>query len=164
MMQGFLETLGIFSKSVEVSNEMKTKIILVILLLLPISCFRYRHVDLLTSFIVTGEVFDKSTGLPLGQINVAFIDTGFDYKRSNRQILIKIGESDNQGKINLKLDYWWGKKESIFKRTPKETFDIILSKKSYKTKILHFKASELIEEEGKLVVSLKKIYIEPQQE
>jgi hypothetical protein len=109
-------------------------------------------------------VFDKSTQCPLDQVNISFIDTGFDSVRSKKMIRISVGDSDTGGRINVRHDYFWGRNESIFATYPPRIFDVVLSKGSYKETVMHFGASDLIEEKDMLVVPLGEIYLEPQRE
>ncbi len=154
------ETAAIYHKH-EWENTMNIATIALILsvIVLP-GCFTM-HVDSMTRFSITGEVFDKVSGKPLEKVNVAFIDTGLDSVRSKAGVPKTIGESDAQGKIDLKFDYWWGVEKGLFKKKPTLTFDIEVSKENYKSERVHFRSSELAREDNIARVPLKMIYLAP---
>lgn len=102
-----------------------------------------KHVDSVTTFAIEGRVFDRVSKVPLENVQVYFIDTGYDDVRSKKVHRLKIGQSAANGNIQARLNYYWGRKASIFHAHPKKTFAIALSKVSYETRYFHFKESQL---------------------
>lgn len=143
---------------------MKIKILFLIFTFPLLNGCLYRHVDSITQFLIKGEAVDKTSGLSVDKVRVAFIDTGFDSVRSKEQVPKEIGESDSLGRINLAFDYWWGTEQGLFKKKARMTFDLEFSREHYKSERFHFSASNLIKEENKLLVPLNKIFLEPNQE
>lgn len=134
------------------------EILLLLTILTQCGCM-IKHLDLMSEFLIQGDVFDKATDKPLDNVKVIFIDTGFDSKRSWQRIPKEIGKSDNLGRIDLTFNYWWGYEQGLFKSKTKETFDIEVFIEKYKSEKFSFKASDLVRTNGKVQVPLGRIYM-----
>ncbi len=119
----------------------------------------YRHVDKITQFVVKGAIHDSKTGSPISQIDVNFIDTGFDDVLCNHHLVKKIGESDNGGVVNIEFDFFWGETKGLLKRESKKSFMIELTGEKYQKKRFYFKADELAIKSGKIIVPLGEILL-----
>ena len=119
-----------------------------------------KHVDSVTIFAIQGRVFDSISKVPLENVQVFFIDTGYDDLRSKKAHRLKIWQSDLNGKIEARLNYYWGRKTSVFYSHPKKTFAIALSKASYETRYFHFKESQLEGEKLTYFVKLEDVYMD----
>jgi hypothetical protein len=119
-----------------------------------------KHVDSVTIFAIQGRVFDSISKVPLENVRVYFIDTGYDDVRSKKVHRLEIGQSDLNGKIEVRINYYWGRKASIFHSHPKKTFAIALSKASYETRYFHFKESQLEGEKLTYFVKLEDVHMD----
>ena len=119
-----------------------------------------KHVDSVTIFAIQGRVFDSISKVPLENVRVFFIDTGYDDVRSKKAHRLEIGQSDLNGKIEARLNYYWGHKTSVFHSLPKQTFAIAFSKASYETRYFHFKESQLEGEKLTYFVDLEDVYMD----
>ena len=112
-----------------------------------------------TIFVIEGRVYDRESNFPLNDVNVYFIDTGYDEARAKKATPIEIGLSDSRGKIDLRFNYLWERKKSAFYEPAIKTFDIVLSREAYETKTLHFKESELETDRLSFLVNLEDVYM-----
>jgi len=112
-----------------------------------------------TIFVIEGRVYDKESNFPLNQVKVYFIDTGYDEVLSKKATPIEIGLSDPRGKIDLRFNYLWERRKSVFYEPAIKTFDIVLARETYETKKLHFKESELETDRIAFLVNLKDVYL-----
>ncbi|MGD8471986.1 MAG: hypothetical protein PVF78_11595 [Desulfobacterales bacterium] len=112
-----------------------------------------------TIFSIQGRVLDKESNFPLENVNVYFIDTGFDYIRSKKPTPIKVAESDSRGKIDARLNYLWVRRETVSNQSFKGTLDIVLSKDLYETQTFHFKESELKTDGVTFLINLEDVYM-----
>ena len=119
------------------------------------------HSDSRLWITIKGVVYDKTTGIPLDEVSVKFIDTGFDHALSKHPKPFMVGKSDNLGRLDVEFNHYWGWDHGLFKGSPKATFEILLSKDSYTSTHLHFKADDWAEKEGRICIDLKEIYLEP---
>ena len=142
-------------------DEMKIKIIVFSLVILISGCSGMIW-DTATYFVIKGEAFDESTKYSLNRVKVIFIDTGFDQGRSEIPNSKEIGESDEYGKINIEFGYLWGGQDITWflKYKPKMTYDIILTKKGYKSKRFNFEAQNKARG-GKANAFLGKVFLDP---
>jgi hypothetical protein len=114
-----------------------------------------------TIFEIQGQVFDKQSNLPLENVKVSFIDTGYDYVRSKKPLPIEIGQSDSNGLIKARFNYLWAHQDFIFYGPPKETFQIVLSKKLYAPRRFNFDESKLESDAFIFEVNLEEVYMVP---
>jgi hypothetical protein len=119
-----------------------------------------KHVGSVTIFAIEGRVFDSISKVPLENVQVYFIDTGYDDVRSKEAHRLEIGQSNLNGEIEARLNYYWGHKASPFHSYPKKTFAITLSKASYETRYFHFKESQLEGEKLTYFVKLEDVYMD----
>jgi hypothetical protein len=139
---------------------MKKPVFIVFLISLAILACMAKHVNSVTIFAIQGRVFDSISEVPLENVQVYFIDTGYDDVRSRKVHRLEIGQSDLNGKIEIRLNYYWGRKTSVFRSLPPKTFAIVLSKASYKNRYFHFKESQLEGEKLTYFVRLKDVYMD----
>jgi hypothetical protein len=140
---------------------MKKQIIASMIISLCILSCTLRHVDSITTFAIEGRVYDRESKAPLEHVIVYFIDTGYDDRRSKKDHRLAIGESDENGEIKARLNYFWRYDDAIFLSKPKKTFDIVLSKDSHETVSLHFEQSQLAGEKYTYFVKLEDVYMLP---
>jgi hypothetical protein len=138
---------------------MKPFYILLFISLSILACMA-KYVDSVTIFAFEGRVFDSISKVPLENVQVYFIDTGYDDVRSKKAHRLEIGQSDLNGKIEARLNYYWRRTESPFHSYPKKTFAIALSKASYETRYFHFKESQLEGEKLTYFVKLEDVYMD----
>lgn len=138
---------------------MKIKLIISGLLSLSVVACATPYMDSVTIFQIEGRVLDQASNFPLEDVNVYFIDTGYDDTLSKQQRPFKIGQSNSRGNINVRFNYWWGRKTSIFDKRPIATFDIVLSRASYEEHRSHFKESELKTDGVTFLVDLEDVYL-----
>lgn len=138
---------------------MKISLIIFVLISLSIVACATQQIDAVTIFAIEGRVLDQASNFPLQDVNVYFIDTGYDDTLSKQQTPVKIARSNARGKIAARLNYWWGKKMSVFDNRPKATFDIVLSREAYAEKRFHFKESELQTDGVTFLVNLEDVYL-----
>lgn len=100
------------------------------------------HVDNLTRFHIKGDVIGKESGAPVKRAVLFFTDTGFDYVRSKNVSARQIGQSDEGGKLNLRFDYLWGVNESLFAKTPPQTFILGLEHPAYQALKIPLRATD----------------------
>ena len=139
---------------------MKKLFYILFFILLSILACRAKHVDSVTIFAIQGRVFDSLSKVPLENVQVYFIDTGYDDVRSKKVHRLQIGQSDINGKIEARLNYYWGRKTSAFYSPAKKTFAIALSKASYKNRYFHFTESQLEGEKFTYFVKLEDVYMD----
>ncbi len=133
-------------------------IMVILCSLIFIGCIS-KHADFVTPFKIEGQVFNKSDNSPIENVNVIFIDYGFDDKRYKDTGTI-IGKSNNKGQIIIEFDFWWGRTIGFLSSKPKKYFAIHLSKDKYLTKIIRFEFDELTEKEGRYQVPLGNLLLE----
>jgi hypothetical protein len=122
---------------------MKIRLIISLFIACGVLTCATKPIHSVTIFAIEGRVLDKESNFPLDNVNVYFIDTGFDETLSKEAVPLEIGHSDAKGKINLRFNYLWQRKESAFYDAARKTFEILLSRDSYKTQRFHFKESDL---------------------
>ena len=112
-----------------------------------------------TIFSIQGRVLDKDSNFPLEEVNVYFVDTGYDYTLSRQMTPIKVAQSNSRGKIAVRFNYLWERRKTAFNNPPKATLDIVLSRDLYKTKTFHFKESELETDGVTFLINLEDVYM-----
>jgi hypothetical protein len=132
-----------------------------LIILFIISGCTVKHIHSVTIFEIQGQVFDKQSNLPLENVKVSFIDTGYDYVRSKKPLPIEIGQSDSNGLIKARFNYLWAHQDFIFYGPPKETFQIVLSKKLYAPRRFNFDESKLESDAFIFEVNLEEVYMVP---
>jgi hypothetical protein len=150
---------SLYSDALLFDRLMKISLMITVFIALGISGCATQPIRSVTIFSIQGRVLDKESNFPLEKVNVYFIDTGFDYTRSKKQIPIKVAESDSRGKIDARLNYLWERRKTGFNSSPKGTLDIVLSKDRYETQTFHFKESELITDGIAFLINLKDVYM-----
>ena len=120
-----------------------------------------KYIDSVTIFEIKGQIYDNESHLPIENVTVYFMDTGYDYVRSKKPYLIEIGQSDADGKISARLNYLWRHIDSEIQAPPNETFDILLSKERYEQQRFHFDKSRLQRDGMLFVADLDKVYMLP---
>ena len=150
---------SLYSDALLFDRLMKISLMITVFIALGISGCATQPIRSVTIFSIQGRVLDKESNFPLEKVNVYFIDTGFDYTRSKKQIPIKVAESDSRGKIDARLNYLWERRKTGFNSSPKGTLDILLSKDRYETQTFHFKESELITDGIAFLINLKDVYM-----
>ncbi len=138
---------------------MKIRLIISLFITFGILNCASKPIPFVTIFVIEGRVYDKESNFPIDQVKVYFIDTGYDEILSKKATPIDIGRSDPRGKIDVRFNYLWKRKKSIFYAPATETFDIVLAREAYQTKKLHFKQSELKTDGINFLVSLKDVYL-----
>lgn len=138
---------------------MKNSLIISVLISLIIVACATQQIDSVTIFAIEGRVLDQASNFPLQDVNVYFIDTGYDDTLSKQQTPVKIAQSNARGKIAARFNYWWGKKMSVFDNRPKATFDIVISREAFAAKRFHFKESELQTDGVTFLVNLEDVYL-----
>lgn len=138
---------------------MKFRAIISLLIAFGLLACASKPIRSVTIFVIEGRVYDKESNFPLNQVKVSFIDTGYDEVRSKKATPIEIGSSDSRGKIGLRFNYLWSRKEYSLSRAAEETFAIVLSREAYGTKTLHFKESELKTDGLTFLVNLENVYL-----
>lgn len=138
---------------------MKINLIISVLISLSIAACATQQIDSVTIFSIEGRVLDQASNFPLQDVNVYFIDTGYDDTLSKQQTPVKIARSNARGKITARFNYWWGKKMSVLDNRPKATFDIVLSREAYAEKRFHFIESELQTDGVTFLVNLEDVYL-----
>ena len=138
---------------------MKIKLIIFVLLGLGVVACATPYKDSVTIFHIKGRVLDQASNFPLEDVEVYFIDTGYDDILSKQQKLVKIGQSDSRGKITVRFNYWWGRQTSAFDQGPQATFEIVLSRTSFEELRLQFKQSELKTDGVTFLVDLEDVYL-----
>ena len=138
---------------------MKIKLIICVLLSLSVVACAKQYKDSVTILHIQGRVLDQASNFPLKDVDVYFIDTGYDDAFSKQEKPFKIGQSNPKGKINVRFNYWWGRQTSTFDQGPQATFVILLSRESYVEKRLPFKESELKTDGVTFLVDLEDVYL-----
>jgi hypothetical protein len=138
---------------------MKIRLIISMFIACSVLTCATKPIHSVTIFAIVGRVHDKESNFPLNHVNVYFIDTGFDETLSKKAVPIEIGHSDSKGKIDLRFNYLWQRKESVFYGTARETFDIVLSQESYETQRFHFKESDLPTDGITFLVNLEDVLL-----
>src|SRR5258708_131642 len=108
--------------------------------------------DHYTRFLIRGEVFDAEQKTPLKGVRINFIDTGYDYVRSEKGSSLEIGTSGPRGLVFLNFDYFWGSVNNFWTEKPSRTFELQIVFKGRKSDRLKFKESNLKVLDGKIVV------------
>lgn len=121
----------------------------------------YKHLDYVGQFNITGRVHENISKIPLDEVKIFFVDTGFDQRRSKQRASYEIGES-TQGQIDLKFDYSWGVNIGLLTSMPPETFIIQLLKAGYKSKQFNIKVSDLDTKGHIIFVPLREVYLDPE--
>jgi hypothetical protein len=147
-----------WKKSVE--RFMKTGLMITVLIGLGVIGCATQQIRSVTIFSIQGRVLDKESNFPLEKVDVLFIDTGYDDTLSEQRTPIRVGQTNSRGKIGARLNYLWKRRETALSRPPEATFDIALSKDLYKTKIFHFKESELKTDGVTFLIDLEDVYME----
>ena len=145
-------------------QKMKIGALTSLLIIFGTSACVVKPVVSVSSFSIAGRVYDEETKLPLENVKVYFIDTGYDYVRSKQTNPIEIGRSDSNGEINLRLNYVWRRSESSWLNPPKETLVIELSKEYYKPKRFRFDESEFKGDGIIFFINLEEVSLVPNQE
>jgi hypothetical protein len=117
-----------------------------------------------TIFAVEGQVFEKESKRPLENVQVFFIDTGYDDIRSQKPLPIEIGQSDSNGHIRLRLNYLWRQNQSWPQVAPKQTVAIVLSRDFYEPVRLNYTGSELPNDGVTFLIDLGKVYLQKRSE
>jgi hypothetical protein len=138
---------------------MKIRLIISVFIAFGLFSCALKPIRSVTIFVIQGHVYDKESNFPLNQVKVYFIDTGYDEALSKNATPIEIGLSDSRGKIDLRFNYLWEKRESAFYEPAIKTFDIVLAREAYETKKLHFKESELETDRIAFLVNLEDVYL-----
>ena len=123
-----------------------------------------KYINTVTIFEIKGEVYDKESSLPIENATVLFKDTGYDYVRSKKPILIAVGQSDADGKFTARLNYLWRSRDTTLQNPPRKSFDLVLSHKGYEPRRFHFDESDLQQSGMRFEINLDKIYMQPNQE
>ena len=118
-----------------------------------------QQIHSVTIFSIQGRVLDKESNFPLEKVDVFFIDTGYDYSLSKQRTPVKVTQTNSRGKIAARLNYLWKRRETAFSLPSKATLDIVLSKDLYKTKVFHFKESELKTDGVTFLIDLEDVYL-----
>jgi hypothetical protein len=119
------------------------------------------HFDYLTVFVVQGVVRDLNNRAPIAGAKVFFIDTGYDYSRSQPRSQVEIGTTDLEGRIDIKFDYGWSSMEGANYEIPKRTFEILISRESFKEEVVCLKETDLTKKGNTVYVELPEIYLVP---
>ncbi len=120
-----------------------------------------KYIDTVTIFEIKGEVYDKRTSQPIENAAVLFKDTGYDYIRSTKHLLIAVGQSDADGKFTARLNYLWRSRDTTLQNPPRKTFDVVLSHKGYEPRRFHFDESNLQHGGMRFEINLDKVYLLP---
>ena len=118
-----------------------------------------QQISSVSIFAIQGRVLDKESNFPLEKVDVFFIDTGYDYKLSKQRTPFKVTQTNSRGKIAARFNYLWKRRKTVLSHPPKATFDIVLSRDLYKTKIFHFKESELKTDGVTFLINLEDVYM-----
>lgn len=118
-----------------------------------------QQIHSVTIFSIQGRVLDKESNFPLEKVDVFFIDTGYDYSLSKQGTPVKVTQTNSRGKIAARLNYLWKRRKTAFSLPSKATLDIVLSKDLYKTKVFHFKESELKTDGVTFLIDLEDVYM-----
>ena len=138
---------------------MKINLIISVFVSLTVSACATQHMDAVTILHIEGRVLDQVSNIPLEDVIVYFIDTGYDDILSKKQMPVKVTRSNARGKIAARFNYWWGRKTSPFDSGPQATFDIVLSTEAYVEKRLKFKQSELQTDGVTFFVNLEDVFL-----
>ena len=138
---------------------MKIRLIISVFVAFGLISCASKPIRSVTIFVIQGHVYDKESNFPLDQVNVYFIDTGYDEALSKKGTPIQIGLSDPRGKIDLRFNYLWESGKSAFYEPAKKTFDIVLAREAYETKKFHYKESELETDRIAFLVNLNDIHL-----
>ena len=142
-----------------VCRYMKINQIIFVLIGLGLFACATQHMNSVTIFHIEGRVLDQASNFPLEDVNVYFIDTGYDDTFSKQQKPFKIAQSNARGKIAARFNYRWRRKTSAFDRGPRATFIIVLSMETYEDKRFHFRESELQTDGVTFLVNLEDVYL-----
>jgi len=142
---------------------MRKQLLISIFIFLFIASCMVNHVKSVTTFSIEGRVYDSKSKQPLENVCVYFIDTGYDSTRSKKKLKLEIGQSDEIGEIKARLNYFWGYEDYILLKNPERTFDIVLAKESYETKIFHFEEAQFEGEKYTYFVKLEDVYMQKEE-
>ncbi len=147
-------------------NEMKSVrkliILLSVLFCLSISGCTYKKSAVISTFFITGIVYDQHTKLPIKDCEVSFIDTGYDESKSKEQQKTLFGKSNESGKIDINTNYPWGYTTGPFHTTQgDETFSLEFVKEGYASQKWDFNGKELKEDCTTVEVNLGEIFLQP---
>lgn len=118
------------------------------------------NVDYLTYFNITGRVLEKDSQFLIEGASIYFIDRGFDERREHTVDPVKICESSNNGKVNCTFEYFWGRRESWYKKKATKRFEIRISRDGYHNIILLFNGNNLESIEDVYQVKMGDVYLE----
>jgi hypothetical protein len=147
------------SDSLHFERFMRTSLMITVFIGLVVIGCATQQIRSVTIFSIQGRVLDKESNFPLEKVDVFFIDTGYDDTLSKQRTPIKITQTNSRGIIAARLNYLWKTRKTAFGRPSKATLDIVLSKDLYKTKIFHFKESELKTDGVTFLIDLEDIYM-----
>jgi hypothetical protein len=147
------------SDSLPFDRFMKISLMITVFIGLGIIGCATQQIRSVTIFAIQGRVLDKESNFPLKKVDIFFIDTGYDYTLSKQATQFKVAESNSRGKIAARFNYLWKRRKTVFSHPPKATLDIVLSKDLYKTKIFHFKESELKTDGVTFLINLEDVYM-----
>ncbi len=136
---------------------MKKSIFIIIVSILSIVSCVSKHYDAIETFKIEGTVYCSEGSKPLSNVRILFNDKGYDASRENKNLLIPIGHSDLNGKIDQKFEYFWGRSEGLFHSDPLKNFDIVLQKEEYKEVAFPFSG---LNQSRTIYIELKTIYME----
>ena len=147
------------SDSLAFDRFMKNSLMISVFFGLAIIGCATQQIHSVTIFSIQGRVLDKESNFPLEKVDVFFIDTGYDDNLSQKRTPIKVAQTNSRGKFEARLNYLWTRRETAFSDPPKATLDIVLSKDLYKTKVFHFKESELKTDGVTFLINLEDVYM-----
>lgn len=135
--------------------------------LLPIFCgsagCTAKYIDTVTIFEIKGEVYDNESQTPIENVAVRFMDTGYDYVRSKKPFLVKIGHSEVDGKFSVRLNYLWRHRDTTLQNPPQKTFEVVLSHEDYLPRRFQFNEDHLEHDEMRFEINLDKVYMLPKE-
>ena len=147
------------SDSLPFDRFMKTSLMITVFIGLGIIGCATQQTSSVTIFWIQGRVLDKESNFPLEKVDVFFIDTGYDYTLSKKATRIKVAQTNSRGKIAVRFNYLWVRRKTAFSNPHKATLDIVLYRDLYKTKIFHFKESELKTDGLTFLIDLEDVYM-----
>ena len=120
-----------------------------------------KYIDKVTIFEIRGEVYDNESQWPIENVAVQFMDTGYDYARSQKPLTVTIGHSDADGAFLARFNYYWRYKDTTLQNPPQKTFEVVLTHQDYAPKRFQFQESDLQQNGMRLEINLEKIYMLP---
>jgi hypothetical protein len=127
--------------------------------LLVVVCFgsgcRSVTVDVVSTFIFEANVKAEANEA-LGGVTVSFVDTGLDAQRAKRKSELKVGVTDNGGRLSVKWEYLWGYRKRVRQGAPAipGTFLVTLRHEKFETIEKSFRLVELPRAGREYVVTL----------